>query len=774
MTPQRAFNVKPYQVRANGGASVHNEEGHGMSRQHRLSRRELIRLGAVGLASTSLLAACAPQAPTVSPTAAPAQPAEAPKPTAPAATTAPAAAAPGATAAPAAKPATPAPTAAPAAAQPAAKAEDAKLGKALIGKLEGPEVLPDAKRPDKLAEAPMLADLVKAGKLPSVDQRVPLEPMIVKPLQEVGKYGGTWRRGFTGPADGENANRIVSTDKVVFWDYTGTKLRPCLAKSWEVSDGGKTFTFALRKGHKWSDGTPFTADDFMFWYEDIYQNKDLTPGPTAEFAINGKPGTMEKVDDTTVRFKFPEPYPLFLAVLGGGNTQLGAGQATRGDIMGGVYAPAAYLKKFLPKYTSQADLDKIVQEAKFDNWVNLFKFKINWRLNSELPMLGPWRTISPINTPAWVLERNPYYYALDPAGNQLPYFDKIQLTLAENLEVLNLRAIAGEFDWQERHTDLGKLPVFLENQQKGNYSIHLDPALNGADAAFHFNQSFEADPEIAKWLRNRDFRHALALGIDRDQLNETFWLGVGTPGSVVPTEDVPENPGPEWRQKWAVLDVNQANQLLDKIGLDKKDSEGFRLRTDGKGRLRIEIVTVGGAFVPWPKIGEMVAQQWKKIGIQADVPEQERGLVSTWVENNDHQMIVWSNDGTELMYLNPTHVLPVQPGPLNSMMGPAFAKWYASNGQQGTKPEDPQMLKVLEMFRAASGQEDAERNKTAQEIWKILAEETYTIGTVGLSPAVMGVRIVKNNVGNVPSRQMNGQHVRTPCSSHPTTLFFKS
>jgi peptide/nickel transport system substrate-binding protein len=170
----------------------------------------------------------------------------------------------------------------------------------------------------------------------------------------------------------------------------------------------------------------------------------------------------------------------------------------------------------------------------------------------------------------------------------------------------------------------------------------------------------------------------------------------------------------------------------------------------------------------------MVAQHWKKIGIQGDVVEQERGLVSRRTEANEHEMIVWANDGTELMYLNATHVLPVFPGPLASMMGPAIARWFASNGQQGMKPEDPEMLKALDLYRAASGQDDAQRIKTAQEIWKILAEETYTIGTVGLSPAVMGVRIVKNNLGNVPERQMNGQHVRTPCSSHPTTLFFKS
>ena len=208
----------------------------------------------------------------------------------------------------------------------------------------------------------------------------------------------------------------------------------------------------------------------------------------------------------------------------------------------------------------------------------------DWRRNPDLPVIMPWKMVTPINTPSWTMERNPYYYAVDTEGNQLPYIDKIQMTLAENLEVLNLRAIAGEYDWQERHTDLGKLPVFLENQEKGNYTVRLDPAANGADAALQTNQSFEADPEIGKWLRNRDFRHALSLGIDRDQLNETFWLGIGTAGSVAPAEESLYSPGPECRKKWATLDVEQANKLLDGIGLTQKDAEGFRLRSDGKGR----------------------------------------------------------------------------------------------------------------------------------------------------------------------------------------------
>ncbi len=615
----------------------------------------------------------------------------------------------------------------------------------------------------------MLAEMVKANKLPAVDQRVPMEPMVIKPLAEIGKYGGIWRRAFTGPADGENGNRIVSLDKLVFWDYQGVKQKPGVAKGWEVTDGGRTITFFLRKGHKWSDGQPFTADDIMFWYSDIYGNKDLVPSPTSELSINGKVGTLEKVDETTVRFKFQDPYPGFMDVMGG-STFLGSSQ-NQGDSYRGIVAPAHYLKQFLPKYGDQAKIDAAAKAANFDNWVSYFKFKINWRLNVELPTLGPWKTATPINTPVWGLERNPYFYAVDTEGNQLPYFDKVQMTIGENLEVINLRAIAGEYDEQERHMDLGKLPVFIENQQKGNYAIHLDPAANGADAAWQINQSFVADAEVAKWLRNRDFRHALALGLDRDQLNETFWLGVGTPGSSAPDESSPYSPGPEWRKKWAVLDVAQANQLLDKIGLEKKDSEGYRLRTDNGQRLRIEMVTVGGSFVPFPKIGEMMVQQLRKIGIQLDSVEHERSLAERRRDGNEVQTVIWANDGSELIYAFPDHAIPVRTG---SWMGPEIGKWYQSNGAAGMKPEDPELLKALELFRGAFGKEEADRIKTAQDIWKLIVEETWTIGTVGLSPAVMGVRIVKNNVGNIPQRQFNGQHGRTPCAALPPTWFFKS
>ena len=177
----------------------------------------------------------------------------------------------------------------------------------LVGKLENPTIITDtAQWPKKFGEAPALAELVKAGKLPAVDQRIPQEPMVIKPLRSIGKYGGTWRRGFLGPGDSENGNRVRSSDKLLFWDVTGTKIAPGAAKGFETSADGRRVTLFLRKGMRWSDGAPFTADDFMFWYEDLYSNKDIVPTPIADMQPQGKPGRLVKVDEEVLQIAITE------------------------------------------------------------------------------------------------------------------------------------------------------------------------------------------------------------------------------------------------------------------------------------------------------------------------------------------------------------------------------------------------------------------------------------------------------------------------------------
>jgi peptide/nickel transport system substrate-binding protein len=709
---------------------------------HMISRRMLLTTG-LGAAVVSLLAACGAPTPPAAPTAQ-----QLP------------------TAAPVAKPETPA-------AQPAASAKP-DLGK-LVGKLEGATIVTDAAQlPRTFREAPMLADLVKQGQLPPVEQRLPAEPMVLKPPHEIGRFGGTWRRAFTGPADGENMNRIMSTDKLLFVDYTGNKIVPSIARDWKLSDGGRTITLTLRKGLKWSDGQPFTADDLMFWYEDLYQNKELTPTPSPDMTINGKEGRFEKIDDVTVAAIFPEPYPMFIDVLAGftttgsGHALGGGGGGGGGGNVQGAYAPSHYLKQFHPKYAPQDKLDAAVQAAGLDNWIALIKFKNDYQLNPECPVMTPWRTVTPNNTPTWVLERNPYFWAVDTDGNQLPYIDKVSLGLAENLEVANLRAMAGELDLQTRHMDLQKLPAFLDNRDKGNYAVRLDPQAEAAQTSLQVNLSYVADAEIAKWLNTKDFRRALSLGIDRDQINEAFFLGTGTPGSVAPADDAPDSPGPEWRTKWSTYDPKQANDLLDKIGLDKKDADGYRLRADGSGRLRLEITTVAAAFLPWAQQMEMVAQQWKKIGIQADIKDTERNLAVTRNQNNETQIYIWGA-GTEDLFLFPRHELPVEP--TEPFTGPLYAKWYATAGASGTKPTDPDLLKAMDLLRSGAGVEESDRMQIGKQIRQLIVDNQWVIGTVGFVP---NVRVIGNKMGNIPERISWKSRCRTPGATHPSTYYFKT
>jgi peptide/nickel transport system substrate-binding protein len=637
----------------------------------------------------------------------------------------------------------------------------------LVGKLEGPEVLTDSlKIPKSFREAPQLAELVKAGKLPPVSERLGQDPIVVQPLHSIGKYGGVWRRGFTGPADTSAGQRVNESDHLTYFDYTANKVVPNIARSWEVSDGGRTFTFHLRRGMKWSDGHAFTANDFVFWFEDMYQNKDVVPLPSPYFATRGKPGKVVKVDDYTIRYEFPEPYYALPVVMAGQGPIMGHTKEGRTG-MGG-YAPAHYLKRFHPKYVAKEDLDKIVKEAKFDSWVSLLKFKNDWARNPELPVLTPWKTTTPITTPTWTLERNPYSIWVDTAGNQLPYIDKIVLSLGENLEVINLRAIAGEYDFQARHIDLQKLPVLLENQQRGGYTVHLDPS-DGESVGLFFNLSYVADPEVARWLSTADFRRALSLGVEREQINETFFLGLGVPGSVAPAERTLYSPGPEYRTLWATYNPQQANALLDKIGLDKKDAEGYRLRSDGNGRLRIELQTIVG-FLQFTQIAEMLREQWKKIGIQVDVKEHERSLAYQRRNANEHQMHAEITWGTENMFGH--HMGALFPVDGSSPIGPLYGKWFASNGAQGQEPP-PRMRELMEKFSQALGAPDAERVQLAKEIWRIALDEVWTIGLAGLSPMITGVRVVKDGLENTPERLSNGAAAHSPGNNLAQTYYWK-
>jgi peptide/nickel transport system substrate-binding protein len=546
-----------------------------------------------------------------------------------------------------------------------------------------------------------------------------------------------------------------------------------VAKGYDMSSDGKVLTLTLRRGMRWSDGAPFTADDILFWYEDIYGNREILPSKTGALQINGKDVTIEKVDPLTVRFVSPDPNYLLVPLLASA-TEIGGPASSIGSLINGYggYAPKHYLMKFLPRYAPQAELDRRATAASFTGWVSYFKNRADWNLNADLPVLSPWKVARgrELSRSTWQWERNPYSIWVDTEGNQLPYIDTITYTLAESLEVVALRATTGEYDVQDRGLDLAKLPVLLQNQDSGRYKIWLDPSPI-VDFGIRLNLAYDEDPLIGDLLRKADFRRALSLGVDRDAINETFFLGTGTPSANIPSDESPYFPGKEWRTKWATLDVAQANRLLDAVGLQQKDAEGYRTRTDGKGRLRLDYTVSTGSFADFAVIGEMIREQWKKIGIDLAINSIQSTLLVQRARAGQLQLsghIV----GTEDIFITPSPVIPFDTTNYPGMIGIPYAQWLQSGGRSGREPF-AELKQAFDLWKKGYASPESGRNEAGRDIYKLAADQVFSIGVVGMGLVSYGIHLVKTNVGNVPERYISSNMTKAPAIALPQTFYFK-
>jgi len=363
----------------------------------------------------------------------------------------------------------------------------------------------------EFSEAPILAKLVEEGKLPPVEERLPDEPAVVEPIEEIGEYGGTWRHA-TQSQTSSWVNVRTGYEPLVRYARDGKTIIPNIVKSWEIRDDGKTYIFYLRKGLKWSDGEPFTADDIMFWYEDILLNEDLTPAFPTWLTVDEQPAKIIKVDEYTVRLEFSKPYGILLDWLAQYDTLI---------------PPKHYLKQFHPRYVPKEELERLAKDSGFDFWYQLFSNKNDVALNSELPVLKAWKLASTSQTVA-VLERNPYYWKIDPAGNQLPYIDKRVVDILPDADVLNMQTLAGNFDAQLEFLDPGNFTVFKEGEETDNYRLLRWKRGESGFALFPY-QIIENDPYLTSLLHNREFRLALSLAINREEINEIVYLGLAIP-----------------------------------------------------------------------------------------------------------------------------------------------------------------------------------------------------------------------------------------------------
>jgi peptide/nickel transport system substrate-binding protein len=613
----------------------------------------------------------------------------------------------------------------------------------------------------KYKEAPALAAMVKAGKLPPVEKRLPDNPLVVQG-DEIGQYGGVWRRGFLGPSDFNGVNRVIY-DVLARFAPDGATIEMKLAQSVTPSPDYRTWTVKLRRGMKWSDGSPFTADDIMYWYNDVLQNKDLVPAiPSWMLNKNGSLVKVEKVDALTVKWTFNDPNTNFLLEL-----------TTKdyGDKLYPVFQPSNYLKQFHAKYAKKEELEKKVADAKFKTWVELYANKQSPFDNPERPGMAAWIASNRISDQIFILKRNPYYIGVDKAGNQLPYIDEIQIKFFADAQALNLAAIAGELDEQERHINLLNYPVLKENEQKqGKYKIFLWSSPGGFDAGVIFNQTYAKDPELAKVMANKDFRIAMSYAINRKQINESAFLGTGEPRQGVPKKGHPYYPGDEYAFKYTQYDPAKANQMLNAIGLDKKDAEGFRLLPSGK-RLMIELSVVE-VFGPYRDIATLVTKDFEKVGVKVNMQIRERALHFQMRQANDLQAEMWNQDTAGFPFTGSTKYDFRKDLYGNLTYGPQWKQWYDTNGKEGVEPP-AEAKKIVELQDKSKTVGSAEKAKIAQELFKIWVDNMFEIGTVGLTATDQGVAVVNVKLHNVPAKLTKDWPLRTPGNGRPEVWFFK-
>jgi peptide/nickel transport system substrate-binding protein len=636
--------------------------------------------------------------------------------------------------------------------------------------VQGGQVITDsAQFPKAFKESPEFAKRVAAGTLPHVSERIGQDPLVIKPLHEIGRYGGTIRRGFLGTGDRQNANRFCAgPDNLLYWDYTGTKVVPNIARDFELSDGDKVLTLHLRRGMKWSDGKPFTADDILFWRDDLNLNDEFG-SPSNSLRAGGKNVLIKKVDEYTVQFISAVSNNLLPALMAGWSDI--SGLTVNGISGGGLYAPKHYLSKFLPKYTSKASANKAARAANFPSWVEYVKDRASWEKNPELPVLSPWIVARPINKPPWAFTANPYSVWVDTSGNQLPYIQTVTMEAAANQDVINLRAAAGQYDFQDRSLAVASMPVLLKNQKRSNYTVYRAPS-QVVDFGIRINLAYDKDKVLGNLIRNVDFRRAMSLGIDRDQVNQAFFLGTSKPSATMADQASPYFPGQEWMTKWATHDPNQANALLDKIGL-KKDSAGFRQRPDGKGRIRLDY-EVGPGFADFAGIGDMIARQWRQIGLELDVQKIDLNLeVQRSVSNG--LMLSGHTVGTSDPFALPDTFLPTVTNNYPGMIGIPYAKWFLSDGKSGTEP--PASLDLLKeamrLYRQGLQASEKKRVEIGKRLYKLHADQVWSIGVVGFGLSVYGIYVASNKLGNVPQRMVNTDTMKTPAIGLPMTFYYK-
>jgi peptide/nickel transport system substrate-binding protein len=621
-------------------------------------------------------------------------------------------------------------------------------------------------------EAPMLAELVASGKLPPVEQRIPTNPRVVAPYEEVGVYGGTWHRGFKGLSDRWGPTKL-NEEMAIEWDAPNpdtTNLVANFISEWSQNDDATEYTFTLRDGLKWSDGMPLTTTDVQFFYDKIFLANLLTQ-PT-NLVVNGKPMGLEVVDELTWKITFDAPNPLLPIFIA--KSTLGM---TGGPTMA---APKHYLEKYIgdSDTADQALIDEAIKANGVTSWQELwYEGGVGdgrgpipfWFRNPDVPIVNAWKSVnSPLEDPH-IMERNPYYHAVDTEGNQLPYIDRIQHALFTDAQTLNLWIAQGLIDMQNRHLTTADFTFYKENEAAGDYKVLLWKA--ASTHAFHPNVSH---PDKGWLFDLPEFREALSVAINRQEINDLVFNGVMEPRQASPVSGSPEF-DPDFETRWTEYDPDRANALLDGLGFTERDADGFRKDKDGN-TIAFTITWSNAGFDGGPDETQLVVNYWRAIGLNVSQELVERSLYEQRNQEGVVEVGCWFVDRSSVVKADPgRYIGTVDDGP----WGIRYARWLQANvygktvvGDQAQPPEGHPLIRIHELWDQTQKEPDeAKRNALFKELLDIHKEHPYMIGTVGEDPQPV---VVKNNFFNVGGGFISDDSLRNVGLLRPVQFFIRS
>jgi peptide/nickel transport system substrate-binding protein len=579
-------------------------------------------------------------------------------------------------------------------------------------------------------ETPMLKPEVAAGRLPGIEKRLPQQPLVVTfdgKVLHPGRHGGTLQT-LAGRSRDTRLFTIYGYARLVGYDRD-LRIVPDLVESFDVVEG-RIFTLRLRKGHRWSDGHPFTAEDFRYYWEDVANNRELSPsGPPRDLLVDGEPPKFEALDETTVRYTWKKPNPHFLPRLAGASPLF-------------IFRPAHYLKQFHKKYNPKVAKAEAEGTAK-RRWSAIHNRLDNMYEsdNPDLPTLQPWVNTTRAPADRFVAVRNPYFHRVDERGRQLPYLDRFVIAIAD-AKLIPAKAGAGEADLQARDLNFNNYTFLKQNERLNHYQTLLWRAAKGSHFALFPNLNVD-DPVWRAVLRDVRFRRALSLAIDRSLVNQVLYFGLAIEGNntVLAASPLYQE---RYQTAWARYDRKAANRLLDEMGL-KRGLDGVRRLPDGR-EMEI-IVETAGESSEQTDVLELIRETWREVGIRLFSKPSQREAFRNRIFAGETVMSVWSGieNGLPTADSSPDELAPTSQ---LQLQWPKFGQYYETGGKVGEAPDMPRVKELLQLFRAwHAAKTAAERARIWQAMLEIHAEEQFVIGVVSGVPQPV---VARETLMNVP------------------------